>query len=109
MRKMQMVAQASEAELRRRLAGLLLGDEMARKVYGKLAMHNEPIEVTLKVQKIQKPANQGGSFFVLPGGLEPSLPASEASALSTELREQRQNFTIDEGQCAHDVSARPAS
>ena len=52
-RKMQMVAQlnasvrmlaltglrsrypqASEAELRRRLAGLLLGDELARKVYG---------------------------------------------------------------------------
>ena len=26
--------QASEAELRRRLAGLLLGDELARKVYG---------------------------------------------------------------------------
>jgi hypothetical protein len=28
--------QASEAELRRRLAGLLLGDEIARKVYGDL-------------------------------------------------------------------------
>lgn len=55
-RKMQMVAQlnasvrtlalaglrsrypqASEAELRRRLAGLLLGDEMARKVYGEIS------------------------------------------------------------------------
>lgn len=54
-RKMQMVAQfnqsarllalaglrsqflqASEDELRRRLAGLLLGEEIARKVYGKL-------------------------------------------------------------------------
>lgn len=28
--------QASEAELRRRLAGLLLGEELARKVYGDL-------------------------------------------------------------------------
>jgi len=28
--------QASEAELRRRLAGLLLGEELARKVYGEL-------------------------------------------------------------------------
>ncbi len=55
-RKMQMVAQlntsarmlaltglrsqypqASEAELRRRLAGLLLGDELARKVYGEIS------------------------------------------------------------------------
>ncbi|HNB41119.1 MAG TPA: hypothetical protein PLG52_06445 [Anaerolineales bacterium] len=55
-RKMQMVAQlnasahtlalmglrsqhpqASEAELRRRLASLLLGDELARKVYGDLS------------------------------------------------------------------------
>lgn len=54
-RKMQMVAQlnqsarvlalaglrsqypqASEAELRRRLAGLLLGEELARKAYGEL-------------------------------------------------------------------------
>jgi len=54
-RKMQMLAQlnksahtlvltglrsqyphASEAELRRRLAGLLLGEELARKVYGEL-------------------------------------------------------------------------
>ena len=29
--------QASEAELRRRLAGLLLGDELARKVYGEIS------------------------------------------------------------------------
>lgn len=29
--------QASEAELRRRLASLLLGDELARKVYGDLS------------------------------------------------------------------------
>jgi len=29
--------QASEAELRRRLAGLLLGEELARKVYGELS------------------------------------------------------------------------
>ncbi len=29
-------AQATEAELRRRLAGLLLGEELARKVYGDL-------------------------------------------------------------------------
>lgn len=55
MRKMQMLAQlnrsahmlalkglqsqyphASETELRRRLAGLLLGEELARKVYGEL-------------------------------------------------------------------------
>ena len=55
-RKMQMLAQlnksahvlalmglrslyphASETELRRRLAGLLLGDELARKVYGELS------------------------------------------------------------------------
>ena len=28
--------QAGEAELRRRLAGLLLGEEMARKVYGEI-------------------------------------------------------------------------
>lgn len=28
--------QADEAELRRRLAGLLLGEELARKVYGEL-------------------------------------------------------------------------
>jgi hypothetical protein len=28
--------QASESELRRRLAGLLLGEELARKVYGEL-------------------------------------------------------------------------
>jgi hypothetical protein len=28
--------QASEAELRRRLAGLLLGEELARKVYGEI-------------------------------------------------------------------------
>jgi hypothetical protein len=28
--------QASEAEIRRRLAGLLLGEEMARKVYGEI-------------------------------------------------------------------------
>ena len=28
---------ASEAELRRKLAGLLLGDELARKVYGELS------------------------------------------------------------------------
>jgi len=27
---------ASEAELRRRLAGLLVGDELARKVYGEI-------------------------------------------------------------------------
>ena len=30
---------------------------------------------------------------VLPGGLEPSLSAPEADALSTELREQREDFT----------------
>ncbi len=29
--------QASEAELRRRLAGLLLGEELARKVYGEIS------------------------------------------------------------------------
>jgi hypothetical protein len=29
--------QASEAELRRRLAGLILGDELARKVYGEIS------------------------------------------------------------------------
>ena len=29
--------QASEAELRRRLAGLLLGDDTARKVYGEIS------------------------------------------------------------------------
>ena len=29
--------QASEAELRRRLANLLLGDELARKVYGEIS------------------------------------------------------------------------
>ena len=29
--------QANEAELRRRLAGLLLGEELARKVYGELS------------------------------------------------------------------------
>jgi len=28
--------QASEGELRRRLAGLILGDELARKVYGEI-------------------------------------------------------------------------
>ena len=29
--------QASEGELRRRLAGLILGDELARKVYGEIS------------------------------------------------------------------------
>jgi hypothetical protein len=67
-RKMQMVAElnaavksllwsglrarypnASEAELRRRVAGLLLGEELAQKVYGDMPMMPEPIAVTLKV------------------------------------------------------------
>ena len=32
--QIQLLRQAGEAELRRRLAGLLLGEELARKVYG---------------------------------------------------------------------------
>jgi hypothetical protein len=34
--------QASESELRRRLAGLLLGEELARKFYGELEEPSEP-------------------------------------------------------------------
>ena len=44
--------QAREAELRRRLAALLLGEELASKVYRELREQNEPIEVTLKVTNI---------------------------------------------------------
>lgn len=40
--------QASESELRRRLAGLLLGDELARKVYGELDEAKEPKTSTLQ-------------------------------------------------------------
>ena len=37
--------QASEVELRRRLAGLLLGEEAARKVYGEIGDANERIRI----------------------------------------------------------------
>lgn len=40
--------QASAAELQRRLAGLILGEELAYKVYGEIGDANEPVDVTLK-------------------------------------------------------------
>ncbi len=68
--------QASEAELRRRLAGLLLGEELARKVYGEIshrgrsAMQNEPLEVTLKVTNVFEKL---GVAYLIGGSLASTL------------------------------------